>query len=170
MSPTPKGDRLRARLNRPAPVDPDGPAPPALGPVDVPETTPTGPPVARTTEPEAAQTAPRPVSRRASAAKTTAPRLNALEDPDCIPGEKDYRSFYVEDSAYFRFRAAIYWTSRNPAADDDVPENMTAAIEDYMITVAADLEQRFNSGEPFRMPPATKRRGRSARRRRNTGS
>lgn len=168
MSPTPKGDRLRARLNRPAPVDPDAPAPPKLGPVDVPDKTPTETPAAEPTEPEPARTAPQPARRRAGAAKTAAPKLNALEDPDCIPGEKDYRSFYVEDSAYFRFRAAIHWTSRNPDADDDVPENMTAAIEDYMITVAADLEQRFNGGEPFRMPPATKRRGRSARRRRNT--
>jgi hypothetical protein len=69
-----------------------------------------------------------------------------------------YRSFYIEDTAFARFRAAIYWLSRRPDAADDVPDNMSVAVQEWMETTAADLERRYNAGEAFRMPPAPKKR------------
>ncbi len=88
-------------------------------------------------------------------------RINALDDPTIVTGRRDYRSFYVEDSAFARFRAAIYWLSRREDAADDVPENMSVAIENFMTITAEDLEKRYNDGRLFRMPPGT-RRGRSS--------
>lgn len=166
MTPSARADRLRQRINRPAAVDPDAPTPAAATPTAVPSPAPGA--VESTTEPVAPEPAPEPVrrpaprraTRRPGATKPAGPVLNALEDPDITPGRKDYRSFYVDDAVFARFRAAIHWSSRNPAATDEVPENMSAAAEEWMLEVATDLEQRFNEGQVFRMPPATKRRGR----------
>lgn len=166
MNPPSKADRLRQRLNRPAPVDPDAPETPTV-PTIVPA------PVAPAAKPEPAdpeETAtepsrptPRRATRRPGSARPTPPVLNALEDPDIEPGRKDYRSFYVDDAPFARYRAAIYWASRNPETADEVAENMSADVEAHMLEVAAELEQRLNGGKPFRMPPATKRRGRKPR-------
>jgi hypothetical protein len=133
---------LRARLS----IDPDATPPPAVPPAP--------PPVV---EPVKAE--PEPVARpRAARSKPAARRLNALEDPGITPGKRDYRSFYVEDSVFARFRAAVYWTSRHPDAAGEVPENMSAAVEEWMRDTAGDLEKRYNQGEVFRMPMTAKRR------------
>jgi hypothetical protein len=68
-----------------------------------------------------------------------------------------YRSFYVEDGAFARFRAAIYWLARREDAEG-VPENMSVAVQEWMVATARDLEQRYNDGQVFRMPPAPKKR------------
>ena len=73
-----------------------------------------------------------------------------------------YRSFYVSDEAYSRFRAAIHWSSRHPAAAGQVPDNMSAACEAWMDATADDLEARFHHGVPFPVPPVKKRRKRPA--------
>ena len=137
-----RGDRLRARIS----IDPDTSAPaPATPPTPAPEPTPAK---------EKARPAPR--GRPDDAAK----RLTALEDPDITPGKRDYRSFYVEDSVFARFRAAVYWTARHPDAAGEVPENMSSAVEQWMREMADDLEGRYNQGEVFRMPSTAQRRKR----------
>ncbi|WWT39760.1 hypothetical protein [Microcystis phage Mwe-JY05] len=69
-----------------------------------------------------------------------------------------YRSFYVADPAFARYRAAIYWLARNPQAAGQAPENMSVDIEDHMIAVAEDLERRFNDGQVFPAPPPSRRK------------
>lgn len=187
MTPPSKADRLRQRMNRPAAIDPDVPSAPVV-PASVPAPPPTHDPTPTSEEPsalveadpapetaapspepsppsEAAPThpAPRRATRRPGTAARKPPVISALEDPDITPGRKDYRSFYVDDAPFARYRAAIYWASRNPEVADEVAENMSADIEEHMLAVATELEQRLNGGEPFRMPPATKRRGRKPR-------
>lgn len=71
---------------------------------------------------------------------------------------KNYRSFYVGDAAFLRFRAAIYWLSRHPDACDEVPENMSVAAEKWMLEMATSMEKRWNGGDSFRAPPVAKRR------------
>ena len=85
---------------------------------------------------------------------------------EMLAGRSDYRSFYVNDEIFFRFRAAIFWSSRNPKAVGQVPDNMSAAVEQWMDEVATDLERRYNDDEPFPSPPPPRRqrRPRSARR------
>ncbi|MEU4377140.1 hypothetical protein [Pseudonocardia alni] len=183
MSPG-KADRLRQRMNRGPAIDPDAPAP-TLAPVPVPPPVPKPDPVPAEPSPAAEETsaAPdpqpepepakpatvrRPAARRATrrpgnAVAAAAPDLSwkgktALEDPDCIPGRRYYRSQYVHDEVYFRFRAAIFWASRNPEAIGEVPQNMTAAVEAFMDELATDLEQRYNGGDVFPMPPPDRRR------------
>jgi hypothetical protein len=79
---------------------------------------------------------------------------------DVLAGRSDYRSFYVNDEIFFRFRAAIFWSSRNPKAVGQVPDNMSAAVEQWMDEVATDLEHRYNDGEPFPSPPPPRRQRR----------
>lgn len=88
--------------------------------------------------------------------------LTALDDPAILPGRSGYRSFYISDPIFARFRAAIHWTSRRPDAAGRVPENMSAAVEEFMDRLASELETEFNDGEVF--PPTPEQR----RRRRNT--
>jgi hypothetical protein len=80
----------------------------------------------------------------------------ALDDPALLAGRKTYRSFYVDDLAFGRFRAAIYWLARRPDAAGKVPENMSAAINDAMINLATELEKLFNNGNIF--PPTPEQR------------
>jgi hypothetical protein len=79
---------------------------------------------------------------------------------EALAGRSDYRSFYVNDEIYFRFRAAIFWSSRNPKAVGHVPDNMSAAVEQWMGEVATDLERRYNDGEAFPSPPPPRRQRR----------
>jgi len=85
---------------------------------------------------------------------------SALDDPAFTPGRKDYRSFYVDDHAFARMRAALYWLARNPEVVAEHGDNMSAAVEQWMLDTANDLEARFNEGEVFPMPPTTRRRKR----------
>ena len=87
--------------------------------------------------------------------------LDALADPDIRVGRKSCRSFYIDDEAFARFRAAIHWSSRRPDAVDEVPENMSVAVETWMLNTARDLERRYNDGQVFRMPPKPTRRPRT---------
>lgn len=147
MSPSSRADRLRGRLS----INPDAataPAP-AADPQPVPETAPREPEA----PPEA--TPSKPASRPASET-----RPSAVDDPSITPGKKDYRSFYLEDATFARFRAAIYWLARREDADD-VPDSMSSAVEDWMEQTARDLEQRYNNGDVFRAPPPTRRRRRT---------
>lgn len=80
----------------------------------------------------------------------------ALDDPTLRAGRKAYRSFYVDDDTFGRFRAAIYWVARRPDAAGEVPENMSVAINDAMIELAIKLEERFNGGRIF--PPTPEQR------------
>jgi hypothetical protein len=59
--------------------------------------------------------------------------VSAIEDPTITPGRKDYRSFYIEDATFARFRAAIYWLSRREDAAGEVPENMSVAVETWEV-------------------------------------
>jgi hypothetical protein len=164
MSPTPKAQRLRDRLT----INPDElppaprPAPAAVSP-DPPTSTVSA---AEAAEPDAPEPESRPPARprprtggrtRPRSASTSA-HVGALDDPSITPGHKDYRSFYIEDATFARFRAAIYWLSRREDAAGEVPENMSVAVEAWMQETANELEQRYNDGETFRMPPARRRR------------
>lgn len=108
--------------------------------------------------------APRPTVERAArdlinavlAAADEIPDSHTSDAPDALEAEadrKDYRSFYVGDNTFLPFRDAIYWSARHPGAVGmDVPENMSAAIEEYMREVTARLQSALNNGDPF--PPA----------------
>ena len=165
MSPTPKAQRLKDRLT----INPDE-LPPAPRPTSAAVSpAPPGPtvPAAAAAEPEAApEPDPRPPARprprtggrtRQQSASPPA-HVSALDDPSITPGRKDYRSFYIEDATFARFRAAIYWLSRREDATEEVPENMSVAVETWMQETASELEQRYNDGETFRMPPVSRRR------------
>lgn len=164
MSTTSKASRLRGRLSInpdeiPAPVAPARPVAPVAdlvptteeAPVGVPGS-PTNAPV-RVVEPSTPPEQPRQAPRSAGEERTT-----ALDDPTIVAGRRDYRSFYVEDAAFARFRAAIYWLSRREDAAGMVPENMSVAVENFMVATADDLERRYNEGQAFRMPPGQRRR------------
>lgn len=142
-----RGDQIRNRLS----IDPDEP-----------------PPLRR----RAAAPAPEPAPKQATPPEDADRRWwngppkkkpdapDALADPDINIGTKNYRSFYIEDEAFARFRAAVHWSSRLPDADDDVPDNMSAAVEAWMLELAQELEHRYNRGRVFRMPPKIVRRKR----------
>ena len=170
MSPTPKAQRLRDRLS----MNPDEPPPPPARPA--PPTTLAPPPVAiseTSTEAEqpleSSEPAPQPArraptrrrGRRRPPTASTPAHLNAVDDPSITPGRKDYRSFYIEDATFARFRAAIYWLARREDAAGEVPENMSVAVETWMQETADELERRYNDGETFRMPVSRRRRSTS---------
>jgi hypothetical protein len=154
MSTSSKAQRLRGRM--PA-IDPDAPPPPQ--PATTAPHVAAVPPLA----PEASEPAPRsPAAVAAAPARSAEPvgervQHTALDDPGILAGRMGYRSFYVEDSVFARFRAAIYWLSRREDVED-VPENMSVAVQEWMESTAADLERRYNDGEVFRMPPPPKKR------------
>lgn len=149
-----KTDRLRNRLS----INPD-------------DQPPTGPPQPQSAPGENAPqepTAARTATQAAAKAKPQGPRSgpsegvpDALDDPDIHAGRKSYRSFYIDDEAFARFRAAIHWCSRRPDAVGEVPENMSAAVEAWMLNTAQDLERRYNDTGVFRMPPKSPRRPRT---------
>jgi hypothetical protein len=149
MSVSGGAQRLRGRLPT---IDPDAPAPIAPQPVAAPVVAP-----AETEPAEAGGAADRGKPPEASADSGEQPQRNALRGPGILPGRMGYRSFYVEDGAFARFRAAIYWLSRREDAEG-VPENMSVAVQEWMAATAGDLEQRYNDGQVFRMPPAPKKR------------
>lgn len=86
--------------------------------------------------------------------------MPATADPAYTPGRKDYRSFYVADEVYARFRAALYWQARNPEVTDEIGDSMSVAVERWMEQTASNLEKRFNDGDEFTAPPASRRRKR----------
>ena len=155
-----KADQLRNRLS----INPDDPPPTAPPqPQSAPgENAPTQEPTAARTATKAAAKAQPPRGRRAGPSEGGVP--DALDDPDIHAGRKSYRSFYIDDEAFARFRAAIHWCSRRPDAVDEVPENMSAAVEAWMLNTAQDLERRYNDTEVFRMPPKSPRRPRAKKR------
>ncbi|GAA4788292.1 hypothetical protein GCM10023200_23410 [Actinomycetospora chlora] len=145
----------------PGPEDtvPEGPAPdtPEPGPTDTGRRNPTPPPPARaaaaggTSRPRSGSAAARGARRRS---KPVADEqwATALDDPSIDPDGNGYRSFYVNDAVFARFRAAIFWTARRPDATG-VPDNMSAGVEAFMDEVATDLERRYNDGAVFRPTP-----------------
>lgn len=164
MSTGGKASRLRGRLSInpdeiPTPVVPGIPVAPVADPVPTPEEVPVGvheSPVnapMHVVEPTMPPEQPREVPKSPGAERTS-----ALDDPTILAERRDYRSFYVEDVAFARFRAAIYWLSRREDAVGMVPENMSVAVENFMVATADDLERRYNEGQPFRMPPGQRRR------------
>lgn len=78
---------------------------------------------------------------------------SCLDDPAIVPGRGGYRSFYVEDTVFARYRAAVYWCARLADAEGDVGENMSVDIQGHMAEVALALEAKFNAGETFRPTP-----------------
>jgi hypothetical protein len=163
---TRKTDRLRGRLS----IDPDAPAAhdEPSGTATPSETPGEQDQPGRDVEDEATDTVssseatPSPPRTRSRAQQSPSrAAISAVDDPEITPGRKSYRSFYLEDEAFARFRAAIYWCSRHPDALDEVPENMSLAIEDWMARIATDLEDRFNHAEVFRAPPRPNRTNRS---------
>jgi hypothetical protein len=143
----------------PAPVRSEAPQPAAAVNAALEDSTAPEAPSSVSREPSAPVRRPRPVTSTAGGGVGP----TALDDPQILPGRSGYRSFYVEDALFARFRAAIYWSSRREDADDDVPENMSVAISDYMERTASELEKRFNGGEVFRPTPEQRKR----RKRRN---
>lgn len=99
----------------------------------------------------------------AAAAVDPARWSSALDDPAIVAGRRAFRSFYVDDETFARFRAAVHWSARREDAGDDVPENMSVAVAAFMAATAADLEARYNAGAPFRPTPEQRK---AARRRR----
>ncbi|MGE0170935.1 hypothetical protein [Nocardioides sp.] len=177
MSSTSKAERLRNRLSinpdEPAPatlMSPPPVAPPPVAPQPAQQPAPAAPaenqraqeeaqPAAAATPPSSTPTRPPAAARKTRRPRLSSPEvLNAVQDPSITPGRKDYRSFYIEDESFARFRAAIYWLARREDAADVVPENMSVAVETWMAETSAELERRFNGGEIFRMPPPPKRR------------
>ena len=149
-----KTDQLRNRLS----INPDEPAPEPQQRTATKKTEPETP-----TTPDVAtkgSALPKTQARR-STQKQTKVVVDALGDPDIHAGQKNYRSFYIDDEAFARFRAAIHWSSRRPDAIDEVPENMSVAVEAWMLHTAHDLERRYNDGKVFRMPPKPTRRPRT---------
>lgn len=145
MSASGGAQRLRGRLPT---IDPDAPA-------SIPK--PIAAPVVTPAEKEPAGEVPDRSKPPEASAATEEPQRNALHGPGILPGRMGYRSFYVEDEAFARFRAAIYWLARREDAEG-VPENMSVAVQEWMAATARDLEQRYNDGQVFRMPPAPKKR------------
>jgi len=129
-----KARELRQRMT----IDPDAPEPPP----------------AETELPAPPEPAPeaRTRRRRAAPGKNDPAWETALDDPAIDAERNGYRSFYVSDAVFARFRAAVYWTARRPDASG-VPDNMSAGVEAYMEEVAADLERRYNDGAVFRPTP-----------------
>ena len=78
---------------------------------------------------------------------------SSLVDPAIVAGRHGYRSFYVDDAVFARFRAAVYWLARHEDAAGQAPENMSTAVEDFMAATARDLEDRYHDGTPFRPTP-----------------
>jgi hypothetical protein len=145
----------------PGPADavPEAPAPdtPEPGPADTGRRSPTPPPPARTATAGKGTSRPRSGSAAARGARRrTAPAdeqwATALDDPSIDPDGNGYRSFYVNDAVFARFRASIFWTARRPDATG-VPDNMSAGVEAFMDEVATDLERRYNDGAVFRPTP-----------------
>lgn len=169
MSPTPKAQRLLDRLSinpdeqptapaRPAPAaTPDAPAPPPSSEVEQAQQPPETAPQPAAPHSATPRTPGRPGRRRPAPAPAPA-HVSAVDDPSITAGRKDYRSFYIEDATFARFRAAIYWLARREDATGEVPENMSVAVETWMQETANELEQRYNNGETFRMPPVSRRR------------
>jgi len=150
-----KADQLGNRLS----INPDEPPPAPQRRADT-----------KTAEPEKPTATVFAAAAEVAAPAKTQPRgsdrkqsdvLDALADPDIRVGRKSYRSFYIDDEAFARFRAAIHWSSRRPDAVDEVPENMSVAVETWMLNTARDLERRYNDGQVFRMPPKPTRRPRT---------
>ena len=145
-----KADQLRNRLS----INPDEPPPAPQRRADT-----------KTAEPKkptaAAEVAAVPKTKPRGSGRKQSDVRDALADPDIRVGRKSYRSFYVDDEAFARFRAAIHWSSRRPDAVDEVPENMSVAVETWMLNTARDLERRYNDGQVFRMPPKPTRRPRT---------
>jgi hypothetical protein len=176
-----RASKLRSRIS----IDPDQistpqPAPrPPLQPVEAPAEPATSP--APRSEPDATETAlestraeaEAPAAKRGSAARTSARKASSgpnwetcLDDPSIIDGRNGYRSFYIDDAVFARFRSAIYWLARREETVGEVPANMSVAVQEFMETTAEDLERRFNRGRPFRPTPeqvkaAKKRRSKS---------
>lgn len=153
---SPRARGLRSRLS----INPDEEPPPPAAAIAVPE------PVAPA-ELNAAEDQPPPVdvpetarAPRKKAKASPAARVSAVDDPKIVAGRKDYRSFYIEDTTFARFRAAVYWLSRHPEASAEVGENMSVAMERWMRDTANDLERRYNHDEVFPMPPVKERRKR----------
>ncbi|MDN5751464.1 MAG: hypothetical protein L0H64_23685, partial [Pseudonocardia sp.] len=129
MSPTPKAQRLRERLS----INPDelaAPVRPASAPAPTQAARPEPPVEAEQQHPDLSEPAPQPPHRtptqtggrgRRSTPPTPA-HVSAVDDPHITPGRKDYRSFYIEDATFARFRAAIYWLARREDAAGEVPE------------------------------------------------
>jgi hypothetical protein len=150
---TSKASRLRERLT----IDPDNPSV-LQGPTPTPDT-----PTVEDRPSEASKQLPEgktvtSVLGRSGSARNGGGEAmaTALDDPTLLAGRKAYRSFYVDDLAFGRFRAAVYWVARRPDAAGEVPENMSVAINDAMIDLATKLEQQFNEGNIF--PPTPEQR------------
>lgn len=172
MSPTPKAQRLLDRLSinpdeqppapaRPAPAatpDPPVDAPPPSSEVEQAQQPPETTPQPAVPHYPAPPRTPGRAERRRSAPAPAPAHVSAVDDPSITAGRKDYRSFYIEDATFARFRAAIYWLARREDATGEVPENMSVAVETWMQETANELEQRYNNGETFRMPPVSRRR------------
>lgn len=136
MSSSAKAQRLRDRLPT---IDPDAPAPPAAA-------------AAVRAVPATAQ--PSGSAGPATSGTGSAAAPSAVDE--VVAGKKDYRSFYIDDAVYARFRAAVHWTGRRQDAVGKAPESMSAAVEEFMEELATRLEREFNGGEVF--PPAPRKR------------
>jgi hypothetical protein len=140
-----KAHRLSERIA----IDPDAP-PPAAAPLAIPAPEPQS-----TTEPVADEE-PNP--------KKPGEWASCLDDPAILEGRANYRSFYIEDTVFARYRAAVYWCARLADALDLVGENMSVDIQQHMAEVARALEEQFNDGAPFRPTPEQVKKPRRRRR------
>lgn len=163
---TPEVTAAPRTATTPEPASTPGPAPPSTPGTAEPTSTP------EAAEPSASQSVDPPATTKGRTAATTGgttkrrPRAgarrgraaegeewtSALDDPSIEEGRHGYRSFYLDDAVFARFRAAVYWTARRHDASG-VPDNMSVGVEAYMDEVATDLERRYNDGDVFRPTP-----------------
>lgn len=182
-APSPVAERRpRPRAAEPAaPTPPQEPEPVREEPAPVPEPVdaraddtraetdeaapvPSAPTTSTRPEPRPRSSSTRAPGRRARRpAKERVEWETALADPAISADGNGYRSFYVSDEVFARFRAAVYWTARRPDVDG-VPDNMSVGVEEYMDSVATDLERRFNDRSVF---PPTPDQIRAHRKRQN---
>lgn len=111
------------------------------------------PPRRRTTEPIAVTAPAAPKATAAPLPRPDAPPVPAAAEPAVVqpaPGKPVFkqRSVYLEETIWERARAAIAYLRYFEI--DDEPDTLAALIGQGLLTRIADLEGRYNDGQPFK--------------------
>jgi len=111
------------------------------------------PPRRRTTEPIAVTAPAAPKAAASPLPRPDAPPVPAAAEPAVVqpaPGKPVFkqRSVYLEETIWERARAAIAYLRYFEI--DDEPDTLAALIGQGLLTRIADLEGRYNGGQPFK--------------------